>query len=210
MHKRLMLAIVCSAVISISAFGVDLPTSNYSLTLAQNRTNWTGEEGDDLSITIRTFGVEYGNAPIEGLGFVWSGTFLFPLSLSYNIGGELVTYDMTGFGFGMMFQLGAGYAIDLTERVRVMPGLGWNFTLSFFPHDFPGGATSYQEVTHGPALVGEVAYKLFDVFWLRAGATLAYEGFQSASQSNVTDTYRGGFVFRAAIGVRAPRIRRIL
>ncbi|TVQ27265.1 MAG: hypothetical protein EA382_04015 [Spirochaetaceae bacterium] len=183
-------------------------TANYRLTGLLNRTNWSSEASPAFLITTVAIGVEYGVSPTTGPGLLAAGSVVIPVSLVLVDGDDrsVADFSASGLSAGFAGRLGFGYGFEPIDRLRVMPALSWGFTASDYRHRFPGGSTSYTELTHGPGIEAEAGFRVTPDIWIEATYALRWERFQVAGRSTAPDdAYEGGWLHAWSVGVRGPR-----
>lgn len=181
---------------------------DYSVIGQSTMDYWNDSESGDFQIGTLATGIQVGQMADDGFDFEWAGTVLFPLSLTSVTEDDESTARLSdaNFGAGMAGRFGVGYGISAIPGLVVTPGIAWHFIFNSYSFDFPAGATAYRELTHGPAAVGQAAFRLTDSFWLQGGLMLGYSPFYfagfSASGSDQDMDY--GTVTRGWLGVRLP------
>ncbi|MFW6368651.1 MAG: hypothetical protein ACOCZ9_02835 [Spirochaetota bacterium] len=137
---------------------------------------WEGEGGSEFEIGPPATGVQAGQMADDGFDVDGAGTLLLPLSLTLSDqdGDDTATFSGANFGGGLAGRIGIGYGLSPFRGLVITPGAAWYANFSSYSFDFPGGATTYREITHGPAAVGQVAFMLNENFWFQSWAMYGY------------------------------------
>lgn len=181
---------------------------DYSIIGQTTNDYWDGQGDSEFNVKTASTGFQMGRMQEEGFGTEWGATVLLPLSLTFDSssGSSTSTLEDANFGAGIGFRYGVGYGISPIERLVVTPGLAYQAMYIRYSFDFPGGASEYYELTHGPAAVGQVAYAITPRLWVQGGLMLAFSPFHfnGISTSGSDEDMRFGLVTRGWLGVRVP------
>lgn len=169
---------------------------------------WDGGGDSEFNVRTASTGFQVGRMQGEGFGTEWAGTLLVPLALTFDgeQGSDTSTLEDANFSVGLGFRYGIGHGISPTDRLLVTPGLAYHAMYMRYSFDFPGGATEYYELTHGPAALGQAAFEISPRLQLHGGVMFAFSPFHAGGVSNSgsDEDMRFSLTTRGWLGVRLP------
>lgn len=207
-RSRWFTALLTTALLAVTAVGTT-HAQMYDYSIIGQSTNdfWDGTGDSEFNILTASTGFQLGRMQEVGLGTEWAVTILLPISLTFDGEDETRTADLddADFGAGLGFRYGLGYGIPL-GRLLVTPGIAYHAMYIRYSFSFPGGASEYYELTHGPAAVAQAAFQITDRFHLHGGIMFAFSPFHAGgmSRSGSDEDMRFGLATRGWLGVRLP------